>query len=91
MALYAIIRSERAINNDALATNIAKKYAFYRLGKGQWIVSADDSAKGVCQSLGITPGQHYGGTLVLLVEDYFGLHDKKLWEWLKKFQPPLGE
>jgi len=88
MALFAIIRSERAINNDALAAAIGKTYPFYRLGRGQWIVEADETVRSLCENLGIVTGSHFGGTLVLLIDDYFGLHATKLWDWMKMHQAP---
>lgn len=87
MALFAIVRSNTAINNDALSVAISKRYPFFRLDKGQWIVDADETVRSLSRNLGIVRGSHFGGTLVILIEDYFGLQSTKLWDWMKVRQP----
>jgi len=85
MAILAIIRRPDAINNDSLGTRIAKKFPgnFYRLAKGQWLVASDLDPQSLSAELGVVAGAHYGGTLVFEVGEYFGLHDRKLWDWIK--------
>jgi len=86
MPIFAIIRQSAAENNSVIATRISKKFPNnnYQLGRGQWLVSADSTAKDICSELGIEQGAHYGNTLVVEIASYYGLHNKKLWSWIKE-------
>jgi hypothetical protein len=93
MTLFAIIRPPGAINNSALEAAIAKKYPrdFYKLTRGQWLIWADETTRTLSKDLGIEVGKHFGSTLVLQIEDYFGLHSSKVWDWIKERRSPSSK
>ena len=93
MTIFAIIRQHTAINNDALETRISAKYPgkFYRLGTGQWLVFSDKTPQELSEELGIVPGAHYGNTFIAAVEKYYGLYNKKLWDWIDARKAEEGE
>jgi hypothetical protein len=86
MALFAVIRDASAINNDALATTLLKRFPnnVYQVNTGQWIVAAQKNVHEFSLEIGISPGKPYSGTLILEIASYYGLHNKKLWEWMKE-------
>lgn len=86
MKIYVILRPSDAINNGALSAMIAKKYSgdFYDLAKGQWLVASTKNIRELSADLGIEAGRHFGGTLVVEVKKYFGLHNKRVWQWMKR-------
>jgi len=87
MPLFAIIRKPDAINNETLSASLVRRYPenVYRLSKGQWIVatSADQTARDFSKEIGIEAGKPYSGTLVVQIQSYYGLYDKKVWDWMK--------
>ena len=86
MTVFLIVRQSNALNNEALEAVLHRKFPnnFYRLGKGQWMVAAPyDNARQLSLEIGIGEGKHYTGTLVSEMHSYYGLHDKKLWDWIK--------
>ncbi|AWN47147.1 hypothetical protein DK419_13170 [Methylobacterium terrae] len=66
---------------------VNEKYANenYRLERGQWIVSAHGmTVMQVAKSLGI--GEENAPNMlaiVVLIANYWGRHDRDLWEWMK--------
>lgn len=86
MPTYAIIRDSDASGNSSLGNRIAKRFpgASYAFGKGQWLVATDLDTLGLATDLKIQKGGIYTGTLILQVSDYYGLHNKKLWDWLRE-------
>jgi len=86
MSLFLITREPEALNNGALSAVLQRKFTseVYRLGKGQWIVAAPyDSAQKFSLEAGIGAGKPYTGTLVVQIQSYYGLHDQKVWDWIK--------
>jgi len=86
MPLFVIIRDPDAPNNEALSAVLHRKFPtdVYRLGKGQWIVSGPyGDAQALSVEAGIEAGKPYSGTLVVELKSYYGLHDKKVWDWIK--------
>jgi hypothetical protein len=86
MSIFAVIRDASEVNNPALGTRIAKQFpgAFYNVGKGQWLISSDLGVKEVSAALNIEKGGKFTGTLVMEVTSYYGLHNKKLWNWISE-------
>lgn len=87
MTVFAIIRDGTATNNSTLSARIAKRFpdAFYAVEKGQWLISTDLSAREIGAELKIEKGGTFTGTLILQVASYYGLHNKKLWTWLREY------
>jgi hypothetical protein len=73
--------------NTQLDAAVARTFSgqFYRHGDKVWLVSAKgQTAKGICDQLGIGPGGAIKGVLVIPTADsYYGMASTNLWEWLK--------
>jgi hypothetical protein len=55
----------------------------YKLGPGQWLVSAKDlTTQGVVEKLGAQEGK-LGHVAAFAIGNYWGYHSKNMWEWLK--------
>jgi hypothetical protein len=89
MAVYIITRNPAETSNSSLGNRISKRFpgAHYVLGKGRWLVATELSVQRLCEELKIEKGSVYTGTLVAKVSNYYGLHSKKLWDWLKEHTP----
>jgi hypothetical protein len=57
------------------------------MGNGQWLIATDLEVPELKAELKIDKGDLYTGTLVVQVTDYFGLHNKKVWAWLREHAP----
>lgn len=86
MSIFAVIRDGTEANNSALGTRIAKRFpgAFYSVNKGQWLISANMEIRDLAQELDVRKEGRYSGTLIVEVANYYGLHNKKLWAWLRE-------
>jgi hypothetical protein len=71
-------------NPDTLARSIEKHFPddSYAFGRGQWLVLARGTTKGLSDKLGISDGL-VGPGIVLSVNNYFGWADADIWEWLE--------
>jgi hypothetical protein len=84
MPVYVIIRSSTESSNSSFGNRIAKRFTHYALDKGQWLIATDLAMPELKAELKIEKGDIYTGTLVMRVSDYAGLHNKKLWDWLRE-------
>jgi hypothetical protein len=87
MPVYAIIRGSTKTNNSSFGNRIAKRFTHYTLDKGQWLIATDLEMPELKAELKVEKGDVYTGTLVIRVSDYAGLHNKKLWNWLREHAP----
>jgi hypothetical protein len=87
MPVYAIIRNSTEDNNSSFGNRIARRFTNYALGNGQWLIATDLEVEEIKAELKIDKGDVYTGTLVVRVADYFGLHNKKVWSWLREHAP----
>lgn len=53
----------------------------YSLGNSNWIIVSDNTAKGLCDLLGITDGSVATGMIVLFTS-YYGRASTQIWEWI---------
>jgi hypothetical protein len=84
MAIFVIIPTPNP-NATQLGGEIEKhfKETSYPLDLGHgWLVSANQTAKGVSDLLGITEGT-YGSAIVMEVASYFGRANPNIWSWIK--------
>ena len=81
MAVFAIIRPNE---HQELVSRIQAAFPKnYRLTGGQWLVSANMTAREVSERIGLEKGSSFGSTLVLRISSYYGLHSTDTWDWLK--------
>ena len=82
MTVFVIIESQPPA---ALEGRIKAQFPddYYRLADGQWLVSAKMTAVDLSNSLGLKPGSGLGGTLVVSISSYYGLHSPEVWDWIK--------
>jgi hypothetical protein len=84
MAVFAIIVQPDA-NSAKLAPAINEHFreTSYPIdGAHGWLISANKTAKDVCDILGITDGTN-GAAIVLEVASYFGRANPSVWSWIK--------
>jgi hypothetical protein len=93
MPVYAIIRDAAESNNSSFGNRITKRFprAHYSLGKGQWLIATTLNIQQLSAELKIGKGSVYTGTVILKISDYYGLHNKKLWSWLRDHSPDHGK
>jgi hypothetical protein len=76
-----------AVIEQAIRSTYPDKYL--ALGRGQWVVVGEGTAKNVSDAIGITdtpqsPGivPHVGGTIVFAFTGYYGRSPSNIWEWM---------
>ena len=56
--------------------------AHYVAGGGAWLVSADETAKGLSEKLGVVDGE-ITSVIIAEVGSYHGRADPAVWSWIK--------
>ncbi len=81
MAVFLIVPT---IDSTALSGAIAAKFPgkFYKLPKGEWLVSYSGTSKTLSDELGISAGTS-GNALVVSISGYFGRSANDMWEWIQ--------
>ena len=81
MALYAIIAPQGRPELTAAVTTIFGANC-YEFSPGQFMVKSTDlTAQGITQAIGAGNGE-LGYIAVFSVANYWGYHNRELWEWL---------
>ena len=82
MTVFAILESSPKAE---LAGRIKAQFPndHYSFAHGKWLVSAKMTAADLCTSLGVVKDSGFGGTLVVAVSSYYGLHSTEVWDWIK--------
>lgn len=67
-----------------LASRIATTFPndYLQITSGQWLVSADMTAKELSDRLDVSKGIG-GKTLVAAISSYYGRHSTNVWEWIR--------
>ena len=81
MPLFLVMSESR---NEDLGGKIRQLYGTdcYAVGDNRhWIVSAQETTKEVADVIGLSGGR-MGRGVVFQIGNYYGWHDKALWEWM---------
>lgn len=54
-----------------------------KVASGQWLVSANGTAKDVSDRLKVTPGQDTGPAIIFSMANYYGRATTEIWDWIK--------
>lgn len=54
----------------------------YAAGGGSWLISADETAKGLSEKLGIVDGE-ISSVIIAEIASYHGRADPDIWSWIK--------
>ena len=81
MASIFVLLSEKP--NPQLGLQVLSVFTgdHYPINDTQWLISGNMLSKDVLEKLGASKGE-YGLVAVFKVENYFGWHNKNMWEWL---------
>ena len=83
MAIFVLVQTDLS-NSAKLSKKVFELYGEdnYSLSTGSWLISADETAKGISEKLGILDGEI---TSVVIVEmaSYHGRADPAIWSWIK--------
>jgi hypothetical protein len=86
MAIFAVIPTPvQAV--PKLEAAIVRHFAqsFVKIdGSGGWLISANQTAQGLSDFLGITDGSN-GSAIVIEVASYFGRANPNIWTWIKLY------
>jgi hypothetical protein len=81
MTIFAILAGD---DDSRLNAAIERAFSnnYYKIADRQWLVASPDlTTRDVVQKLGAQ--DTLGKVLVVSVANYWGYHDRDLWEWLK--------
>ncbi len=84
MIVFAVIATETPA--PKLASAITQKFPdnkSLQIAQTAWLVSADETSKGVSDSLGITTGETEAA-VVIANAGYYGRASTHIWEWIKR-------
>ena len=83
MAIFLLAQT-----NSAYTGQIAKKLQslfpndHYVAGGGTWLISSEETAKGLSEKLGVSGGE-IASVIIVEVGSYHGRADPAIWSWIK--------
>lgn len=80
MSVFFIAASK---DDQNLANAIARLFPndYFQISLCQWVVAANTTSQAVGEMLRLNDGE-FGRVLIVPLTNYWGWHDKQLWEWI---------